>query len=132
MNIDDGDTENIVTRDSEDGAGNTGARAAGSGSRRRDPDSAYIPDPDAEKEDLDDNQGYTRITRGKARSVSSPMNTRISKKAAPTRAFIRISLASTGKVLRRIMFRSRCYLIAKAEGFGAIRRPLKAERVIHK
>lgn len=88
MNIDDGDSENIVTRD---GGGNTGARVAGSGSRRRDPDSAHIPDPDAEKEDLDDNQGYTRITRGKARSVSSPMNTRVSKKAGPTKAFIRIS-----------------------------------------
>jgi hypothetical protein len=91
MNIDDGDSENIVIQDSEDGGGNTGARTAGSGGRRRDPDSAYVPDPDAEKEDLDDNQGYTRITRGKARSVSSPMNTRVLKKAAPTRAFIRIS-----------------------------------------
>lgn len=91
MNIDDGGSENLVIRDSDDGAGNKGARVAGSAGRRRDPDSAYIPDPDAEKEDLDDNQGYTRITRGKARSVGSPMNTRVSKKAAPTRAFIRIS-----------------------------------------
>lgn len=91
MNIDDGGSENLVIRDSDDGAGNTGARVAGSAGRRRDPDSAYIPDPDAEKEDLDDNQGYTRITRGKARSVGSSMNTRVSKKAAPTRAFIRIS-----------------------------------------
>jgi hypothetical protein len=40
---------------------------------------------------LDDNQGYTRVTRGKARSVSSSMNTKVLKKAAPTRAFIRIS-----------------------------------------
>ena len=40
---------------------------------------------------MDDNQGYTRVTRGKARSVSSSMNTRVLKKAAPTRAFIRIS-----------------------------------------
>jgi hypothetical protein len=91
MNTDDGDSENIVIQDSEDGGGNTGARTAGSGGRRRDPDSAYSPDPDAEKEDLADNQGYTRVTRGKARSVSSLMNTRVSKKAAPTRAFIRIS-----------------------------------------
>lgn len=91
MNIDDGDSENIVIQGSEDGSRNTGARTAGSGSRRRDPDSAYILDPDAEKEDLDDNQGYTRVTRGKARSVSSPMNTRVLKKATPTRAFIRIS-----------------------------------------
>jgi len=91
MNIDDGDSENIVIQDSEDGGGNTGARTAGSGSRRRDPDSAYIPDPDAEKEDLDDNQGYTRVTRGKARSVSSLMNTRVLKKATLMRAFIRIS-----------------------------------------
>ena len=91
MNIDDGDSENIVIQDSEDGGGNTGARTAGSGGRRRDPDSAYIPDPDAEKEDLDDNQGYTRATGGKAKSVSSPMNTRVLKKVTPTRAFIRIS-----------------------------------------
>ena len=80
-----------MIQDSEDSSGNTGARTAGSGSRRRDPDSAYIPDPDAEKEDLDDNQGYTRVTRGKARSVSSLMNTRVLKKATLMRAFIRIS-----------------------------------------
>jgi hypothetical protein len=88
MDIDDCDSENFVIQDSNDGGGNTGARAAGSGGRRRDPDSAYIPDPDAEK-DLDNNQGYTRIMRGKAslaRSVSSPVNARVSKKAAPTRA----------------------------------------------
>ena len=36
MNIDDGDSENIVIQDSEDGSGNTGARTAGSGGRRRD------------------------------------------------------------------------------------------------
>jgi hypothetical protein len=83
MDIDDGDSDNIVIQDSEGGGGNASARTAGSGGRRR--------DPDTEKEDLDDNQGYTSVTRGKARSVSSSMNTRVLKKAAPTRAFIRIS-----------------------------------------
>lgn len=59
----------------DDGVGgrNTGAKTAGSGGKRSDPDSAYVPEPDAEKKDLDENQGYTRATRGKARSVSSPM-----------------------------------------------------------
>jgi hypothetical protein len=40
MNIDDGDNENIVIQDSEDGSGSMDAKTAGSGGRRRDLDSA--------------------------------------------------------------------------------------------
>lgn len=91
MNIDDSDGENIVIQDDGVGGRSTGAKTAGSSGKRSDPDSAYIPDPNTKKEDLDGNQGYTRVTRGKARSVSSPMNVRVLKKATPTRVIIRIS-----------------------------------------
>jgi hypothetical protein len=89
MNVDDSDSETIVTGNDRDGGGNTGPRTAGSGIKRSNPDCAYTPDPDAEKEDVDKNQRHTRVRRGKARSVSSPMNTRVSKKVTQTRAFTR-------------------------------------------
>jgi hypothetical protein len=34
---------------------------AGSGIKRSNPDCAYTPDPDAEKEDVDKNQRHTRL-----------------------------------------------------------------------
>lgn len=49
MDIDDSDSENIVIQNDGDGGGNIGAKTAGSGGKRSDPDSAYTPDPSAEK-----------------------------------------------------------------------------------
>jgi hypothetical protein len=90
MNIDESDTENIVLQHDGDGGRKPGVQSTRSGGKRRTLNSAFTPDHEFRGEEEDEGTGYTQVTRRKTRSTSSPMNTRIAKKATPVRATIRV------------------------------------------
>jgi hypothetical protein len=55
MTIDDSESGNLVIPNDDNGSANTSARTVGSSGQRRNPDSTYTPEPDVEKDDLEDN-----------------------------------------------------------------------------
>jgi hypothetical protein len=61
-----------------------------SGGKRRTLNSAFTLDHEFRGEEEDEGTGYMQVTRRKTRSTSSPMNTRIAKKATLVRATIRV------------------------------------------
>lgn len=90
MNIDESDTENIVIHQDEGGGGKPGTQPSRLGSRQSTLDSAFTPDRRIRGEEEDGDNGYMRVTRRTTRSTSSPMNTRVAKKATPIKPIIRV------------------------------------------
>jgi exonuclease III len=90
MNIDESDTENIVIHRDERGGGKTGAQSTRTGGKQSTLDSTFTPDCRIRGEEEDEDNGYTRVTWRATRSTSSPMNTRVAKKATPIKSIIRV------------------------------------------
>jgi hypothetical protein len=64
MNINNGDSENIVLHENGDGSGSAGVQFLRSGGKGKDPDPTFTPDREE-----DENQGYTRVTRRRSKAL---------------------------------------------------------------